>query len=126
MVYVPVSKYPMKSHEPIVKNYVDTNYVPRPTQVRVNRPLNPPVMHRPQVETQLHYSPYANRNSQATVSVQQPTKTYSHRAINPQFGAQKVDEYLLHAQMPLSLGQTYILPHELHAAAQIDEPEFLT
>lgn len=80
----------------------------------MKHPLNPPTV---QQNTQLQYSPYANINMATNTPVQQ-----SHQPIRSQYETQNVDEYLLHAEMPLSSGDTYVLPH----TQQNDEFEFLT
>lgn len=124
-----MSKYPVKSQEPIARKFAN-NYIPKSNHVVVNRPPNPSAIHRPSVPSQLQYSPYVNVNVPSNIPVpephrpfpEQPSNTFSYRSINTPFGAQTVDEYLLHGQMPLTVGQTYVMPN----TAQTDETEYLT
>lgn len=131
IVYIPVPKYPVKSQEPIAQNYAN-NYIQKPNQVLVNRPPSPRVIHRPpiQPQPQLQYAPFMNANVASNIPVPQPerhvssqaSQTFSHQPMHSQFGSQNVDEYLLHGQMPLTLGQTYVIPD----TAQTPEPEYFT
>lgn len=118
-VYKPVAKYPVNYQEPInINKYIDENAIQRPASIIINRPLidshHSSQFTRPQLS--LHHMPrekYIHRLIPATTAA--PTTVRSH------FDS-PIQEYLLHAQMPLPNARTFIM---INRDATV-EPEFLT
>lgn len=106
---MPVGNYPVKYRE-------STNFIPKPSNMIVNQ--SPSNFHRTQHVTRPETASYQmqrNRYNRWPGIASTPTKTHSH------FDS-PIQEYLLHAQMPLPNAKTFIM---INRDAQV-EPDFLT
>lgn len=109
--YIPVANYPVKYGESI---NVHENFIPEPSNIIINR--SPTDYHRTQHVTRPQTASYQmQRNIYNRWPVIASTTTRSH------FDS-PIQEYLLHAQMPLPNTKTFIM---INRDAEV-EPDFLT
>ncbi|XP_055302338.1 uncharacterized protein LOC129568453 [Sitodiplosis mosellana] len=116
LVYIPVAKYPVKYRESTNNEYTNENAIQKPT----NNIITPP-------STDFRHTPHMTRSQTASYQLQRerynrrPVLTSATTTVRSHFDS-PIQEYLLHAQMPLPNAKTFIM---INRYAKV-EPEFLT
>lgn len=120
-MYIPIGKYPVNYRDTAnVNKYTNENVIQKPVKTIINRPSiefrRSPQLIRPQTASyQLPKETYKHRPVPVITSTAAPTTVRSH------FDS-PIQEYLLHAQMPLPNAKTFIM---INRGGRV-EPEFLT